>query len=63
VKIFRKIKEYIRNVISELKRVSWAKRENLFRTTVVVIILSVLMAIFILIFDQIFSRVLNIILR
>jgi len=63
VNIFKRIKEYIKNVISELKKVSWSKPRDLFQTTVVVIVLSVIVAIFILLCDLIFSRLLHLVLR
>ncbi|MEO0076227.1 MAG: preprotein translocase subunit SecE [candidate division WOR-3 bacterium] len=61
--IIRKIKDYIKSVIAELKKVSWAKPRDLFQTTVVVIVLSLVMAIIIFLFDFVFSRLLQLILR
>ncbi len=61
--LFRKIKEYLLNVVSELKKVSWAKPRDLFATTVVVIVLSLIMALFVMLFDLLFSRLLHLILR
>lgn len=61
--IFRKIKEYFRNVVSEMKKVSWAKRQDLFKTTVVVILLSMIVAAIIMLFDLIFSNLLHLVLR
>ncbi len=61
--IFRKIKEYFRNVIGEMKKVSWAKRQDLFKTTVVVILLSMIVAAIIMLFDLIFSNLLHLVLR
>ncbi|MEO0091610.1 MAG: preprotein translocase subunit SecE [candidate division WOR-3 bacterium] len=61
--LLKKIKEYLLNVISELKKVTWAKPRELFSTTVVVIVLSLIMALFVMIFDLLFSRLLHLILR
>ncbi|MBS4015743.1 MAG: preprotein translocase subunit SecE [Candidatus Latescibacteria bacterium] len=61
--IFKRLKDYFRNVIAELKKVSWAKRSDLLKTTVVVIILSMVMAAIIMLFDLIFSNMLHLVLR
>ncbi len=61
--LFNRIKKYILEVIAELKRVSWVKRKELLSTTVVVIILSFILAIFVGIFDLIFSRILSLVIR
>lgn len=61
--IIKKIKEYLRNVVSELKKVSWVKRQDLFKTTVVVIALSMLIAAIIMLFDLIFSNLLHLVLK
>lgn len=61
--IFNRIKKYILEVVTEMKRVSWAKRKELLSTTVVVIILSFIMAIFVGFFDFIFSTILRLVIR
>lgn len=61
--IFNRIKKYILEVVAEMKRVSWAKRKELLSTTVVVIILSFIMAIFVGFFDFIFSTILRLVIR
>jgi preprotein translocase subunit SecE len=61
--IFYRIKKYILEVVAEMKRVSWAKRKELLSTTVVVIILSFIMAIFVGFFDFIFSTILRLVIR
>jgi len=61
--IFNRIKKYILEVVAEMKRVSWAKRKELLSTTVVVIILSFLLAAFVGLFDLIFSRLLRLVIR
>ncbi|MFB0509149.1 MAG: preprotein translocase subunit SecE [bacterium] len=63
MKFFNRIRKYIMEVISELKRVSWVKRKELISTTLVVIILSLILAIYIGIFDFIFSRILHLVIR
>jgi len=61
--IFNRIKKYVLEVVAEMKRVSWAKRKELFSTTLVVIILSFIMAIFVGFFDFIFSTILRLVIR
>ncbi len=60
--IFKRIRNYLAEVVAELKKVSWVKRKELFTTTLVVIIFSTILAAFIFIFDFIFSRLLHLIL-
>ncbi|MEN9979872.1 MAG: preprotein translocase subunit SecE [candidate division WOR-3 bacterium] len=61
--IWKKIKEYIKDVISELKKVSWVKPRELWTTTLVVIAFSAVLGGFIGLCDFIFSRLLALILR
>uniref|UniRef100_A0A7C6AB58 Protein translocase subunit SecE n=1 Tax=candidate division WOR-3 bacterium TaxID=2052148 RepID=A0A7C6AB58_UNCW3 len=57
------MKKYILEVVAELKRVSWAKRKELFSTTLVVIVLSFILAVFVGFFDFIFARLLHLVIR
>ena len=61
--IFKRIRNYLADVVAELKKVSWVKRKELFTTTMVVIVFSALLAAFIGVFDFIFSRLLHLVLR
>jgi len=63
VNIFKRIRNYLADVVAELKKVSWVKRKELFTTTMVVIVFSALLAAFIGVFDFIFSRLLHLVLR
>jgi preprotein translocase subunit SecE len=63
MKILKRIRNYLADVVAELKKVSWVKRKELFTTTVVVIVFSALLAAFIGLFDFIFSRLLHLVLR
>ncbi|MEO0069756.1 MAG: preprotein translocase subunit SecE [candidate division WOR-3 bacterium] len=60
---FKRVKEYLQDVISEMKKVSWVKPKELWTTTLVVIVFSTLIALFIGIWDFIFSRILTLILK
>lgn len=51
-----KIIEYLKDTKTELKHVIWPKRSQTLYYTLIVIILSVLVAYFLGIFDFIFSR-------
>jgi|UniRef100_A0A7V3UZV9 preprotein translocase SecE subunit len=61
--IWKKINEYIKDVITELKKVSWVKPKELWTTTLVVIAFSAVLAAFIGLCDFVFSRLLALILR
>lgn len=58
-----KIKTFLKEVKAELLRVSWPKGKELWGSTWVVIILSILLAIFIGIVDILLSRGMSRILR
>jgi preprotein translocase subunit SecE len=61
--LFLKIRNYLADVWSEMRKVSWVRRKELLTTTVVVIVFSTLLAAFIGVFDLIFSRLLQLVLR
>ncbi len=61
--LFKRIRNYLADVWAEMKKVSWVKRRELFTTTLVVIVFSVVMAAFIGVFDFTFSRLLNLVLK
>ncbi|MFA5999608.1 MAG: preprotein translocase subunit SecE [Candidatus Paceibacterota bacterium] len=51
-----KITEYLKETKSELKHVLWPTRAQAFYYTIIVVVLSVLVAYFLGIFDFIFSK-------
>lgn len=57
-----RIRTFLKAVINEMKKVSWTGRKELLSTTVVVIILSVIVATIIGIMDLIFSGALKVLL-
>jgi preprotein translocase subunit SecE len=59
----KRIRNYLADVVAEMKKVSWVKRRELFTTTLVVIVFSTILAAFIGVFDLIFSQLLHLILR
>jgi len=62
-KIFAKIKNYVSDVVAEMKKVSWAKRSELIGATTLVLVISILVAAYIGLLDFIFSRLLALILK
>jgi preprotein translocase subunit SecE len=61
--LWKKIKEYVKDVVTELKKVSWVKPRELWTTTLVVIAFSAVLAAFIGLCDFVFSQLLALILR
>ena len=60
--ILKRLRNYLADVVAEMKKVSWVKRKELLTTTVVVIIFSTILAAFIGVFDFVFSRLLHLVL-
>ncbi|MFO7675548.1 MAG: preprotein translocase subunit SecE [bacterium] len=63
MKLIKRTRDYLADVVAEMKKVTWVKRKELFTTTLVVIIFSTILAAFIGVFDLIFSQLLHLILR
>jgi len=61
--LFGRLKNYLADVVAEMKKVSWVRRKELVTTTVVVIAFSTVLAVFIGLCDLIFSQLLQLILR
>lgn len=59
MKIFTKIKTFLKEVILETKKINWPTRQETIRYTLVVIGLSVAVAIFLGGLDFIFTTILN----
>lgn len=62
-KLFNTIRVYVMETVSEMKKVTWTRRKDLFASTGVVIFLSLLVAAFIGLVDFIFSRLLTFIIH
>ena len=60
--LFVKIKNWVTDVIAEMKKVSWAKRKELVGATALVLLISIIMAIYIGALDWVFSQLLKLIL-
>ncbi|MCR4433913.1 MAG: preprotein translocase subunit SecE [Coprothermobacterota bacterium] len=58
-KFIERIKEYFRNVVAELKRVSWPTRKAIVNSTVTVLIFVLFWAVFIGLWDYLFAFLMN----
>ncbi len=58
--MFKKAKQFIEDVRTEMKKVVWPEREELINSTIVVIVISALFTIFIFLTDTIVSKLINI---
>jgi len=54
-----KIQGFIRDVISEMKKVSWPNKHDIKEGTIVVVVMSVIVGIFLSITDFVFSKIVN----
>jgi len=61
--VFDKIFDYIKNVYNEMRKVTWPTRNELTGSTVVVIVISALVALIIFVLDRIFTLFLGIIIK
>jgi len=62
-KVLNRIIEYIKKVYTEMRKVTWPTRSELINSTIVVIVISVIVASIIFVLDLIFSNALTVILR
>ena len=57
--LFKRIGEYLTEVKGELKKVTWPTKNDLIKTTIAVLVSSLIFGVFLFIVDMIFSRVIN----
>ncbi len=55
--IFVRIKEYLAEVRGEMKKVTWPNKNDLYKTTIAVIVSSVIFGVYLFAVDFIFSRI------
>jgi preprotein translocase subunit SecE len=60
--MFEKIKQFLKEVKYELTKVTWTTREELIYSTIIVIVVSVILAAFIGIVDLVLSNLANVLL-
>jgi|UniRef100_A0A7C4UG06 preprotein translocase subunit SecE len=61
--MFKKLVRFLKEVRLELMKVSWPKKEELWTSTLVVIVFSLILTVFIWIFDIAVAQVLILIMR
>jgi preprotein translocase subunit SecE len=55
--IFKRMRAYLRDVRGEMKKVTWPNKDDMIKTTIAVIILSLFFGIYLFGVDFIFSRI------
>lgn len=60
--MIKRIKEFLNGVVFEMKKVSWPTWEELKGSTLVVLILSLVLAVFLFVVDLVLSKLVNLIL-
>lgn len=63
LQIFKKMKNFLFESKQELGRVSWPSKQELWDSTMVVILVSIMLAVFVGIFDRIFTTLVSLIVR
>jgi preprotein translocase subunit SecE len=63
VNTMQKIIQYLKDVRLEMMKVSWPTRHELFGATLLVVVLSILMAVFVYVCDQIINRLVGFLLQ
>ena len=61
--VIKKILDNIKKIYTEMRKVTWPTRSELINSTIVVIIISAIVAVIIYIFDRFFSTMLHLILK
>ena len=60
--MLEKIKQFFKEVRSELTKVTWTSREELIYSTIIVIVVSIVLAVFIGVVDVVLSSLANMLL-
>jgi preprotein translocase subunit SecE len=60
--MLEKIKQFLKEVRSELTKVTWTSREELIYSTIIVIVVSIVLAVFIGLVDVVLSNLANMLL-
>ncbi|UCF70866.1 MAG: preprotein translocase subunit SecE [candidate division WOR-3 bacterium] len=61
--MLNKIRDYIKNVYYEMRKVTWPTRSEVTNSTIVVVVISVIVAIIIFALDTIFTSLLGLIIQ
>jgi preprotein translocase subunit SecE len=62
-KLFQNLSQYIKDVVAEMHKVSWPERNELFGATVLVIVLSIMMAVFVYACDQVLNKIIGLVFQ
>lgn len=60
---FRRMKQFLVEVVSELKKTTWPGRREVYGTTLVVIVTVVICAMYLWVVDMVLSRAMNYVFR
>ena len=63
MQVVARIKEFVQEVLAEFRKVTWPSRQELINSTVVVIVVTVVLALFLGAVDIVLARVVERILR
>jgi len=61
--MLNRIKEYLKNVYYEMRKVTWPTRSEVINSTIVVVIISLIVAVIIFALDTVFTTVLGLVIR
>jgi preprotein translocase subunit SecE len=61
--MLNKTRDYIKNVYYEMRKVTWPTRSEITNSTIVVVVISMIVAVIIFALDTIFTTVLGLIIR
>lgn len=61
--MLNRIKEYLKNVYYEMRKVTWPTRSDVINSTIVVVIISLIVAVIIFALDTVFTTVLGLVIR
>ncbi|UCD05605.1 MAG: preprotein translocase subunit SecE [candidate division WOR-3 bacterium] len=61
--MLNKIRDYIKNVYYEMRKVTWPTRSEVTNSTIVVVVISFIVAVIIFALDTVFTTVLGLILQ
>ena len=61
--MIQKVNKYFNETMQELRKVAWPSRQELIGSTIVVVVMSVLVAAFIGVVDQVLNRLVNLLIK
>lgn len=61
--MLKKIRDYLKNVYYEMRKVTWPTRSEVTNSTIVVVVISLIVAVIIFALDTVFTTVLGLVLR